>query len=751
MASSRRELTDLQKRLEYLEKEIGKDEARVSLREKIKAVEIRFLKLQNSVQDRDTEVERLDRDIREINNTSSYTNQQIDEFKGILLEIVDKVEDNSENSKVLTEDNSKCSRDLKNLKFEGRELQDSVESLRSDLNGLKSNRDTDFEERMRDSIQNSVGREVWIVEERMTRIYNQQIATMEDNNLKARRKMEESIQILRQLVIQLQREAEENVKDWKEAVAYQAQKNSELEKKIEALMTNFIKFSSLREGEKRELTSTGNSLSSMNAKNLGELCESLLSHDSKEDTDIKNLETDMPKPDNIKNIDKKSVQMNNDTECASPVPELEMSPDDVTESDSARATTWSTEGPKSSASIIDIQEDEIWSSDSEAEDITYDSEASGKNCDNSARELKPANNGRGTEDIDKIQSATTEENIEQASNDGSTSNEKNDIVSKESRDAAEERDQFQAEVCTTSGREGGGLRKQLTQQAVPPSSHSPLALQSGRPLMLPTGSRIIPSFPVVNSPPTRPMSGQSPPTQAAGSPLSYAFIPYHQPSPLHPSLGAAIIAGRYHAGHSGAPQLQFPGYQSPASSMGPHPSWYASAYHQQLQQQQQQQQQLAATAYQLAVQPSHPSTQQPVLAFPAPALTPGLHDPSSSKCEVIPALNISLPVFYLEPFKRGSFPTKGMMTPTLPKVTETEGNRFILDVNISRSYFETVRDHIPKMQQLCSVKEQPVLVKGSVPKEYIISFIGTADEIKQAYLLLHGSIAEYYNAAVRSA
>ena len=151
----------------------------------------------------------------------------------------------------------------------------------------------------------------------------------------------------------------------------------------------------------------------------------------------------MPKPDNIKNIDKKSVQMNNDTECASPVPELEMSPDDVTESDSARATTWSTEGPKSSASIIDIQEDEIWSSDSEAEDITYDSEASGKNCDNSARELKPANNGRGTEDIDKIQSATTEENIEQASNDGSTSNEKNDIVSKESRDAAEERDQFQ--------------------------------------------------------------------------------------------------------------------------------------------------------------------------------------------------------------------------------------------------------------------------------------------------------------------
>ena len=29
----------------------------------------------------------------------------------------------------------------------------------------------------------------------------------------------------------------------REAVAYQAQKNSELEKKIEALMTNFIKFS----------------------------------------------------------------------------------------------------------------------------------------------------------------------------------------------------------------------------------------------------------------------------------------------------------------------------------------------------------------------------------------------------------------------------------------------------------------------------------------------------------------------------
>ena len=41
-------------------------------------------------------------------------------------------------------------------------------------------------------VQNSVGREVWIVEERMTRIYNQQIATMEDNNLKARRKMEVS-------------------------------------------------------------------------------------------------------------------------------------------------------------------------------------------------------------------------------------------------------------------------------------------------------------------------------------------------------------------------------------------------------------------------------------------------------------------------------------------------------------------------------------------------------------------------------
>ena len=40
-------------------------------------------------------------------------------IQGILLEIVDKVQGNSENSKVLTEDNSKCSRDLKNLKFEG--------------------------------------------------------------------------------------------------------------------------------------------------------------------------------------------------------------------------------------------------------------------------------------------------------------------------------------------------------------------------------------------------------------------------------------------------------------------------------------------------------------------------------------------------------------------------------------------------------------------------------------------------------
>ena len=33
---------------------------------------------------------------------------------------------------------------------------------------------------------------------------------------------------------------------------------------------------------------------------------------------------------------------------------------------------------------------------------------------------------------------------------------------------------------------------------------------------------------------------------------------------------------------------------------------------------------LAATAYQLAVQPSQPATQQPALAFPAPALTPGV-------------------------------------------------------------------------------------------------------------------------------
>jgi len=701
--ASARELPDLQKRLEYLEKEIGKDEARVSLREKIKAVEIRFLKLQNSVQDRDTEVERLDRDIREINHTSSYTNQQIDEFKGILLEIVDKVQDNSENSKVLTEDNSKCSRDLKNLKFEGRELQDSVESLRSDLNDLKSNRDTDFEERMKEFVQHCIGRKVKIIEERISRVYNQQIATMEDNNLKARRKMEESIQILRQLVIQVQTEAEENVKKWKEAFAYQAQKNSELEKKIAAY--------------------------------------------PKDDTDINHLETDMLKLDNIKDIDKKSVQSDK-TECSS----LVMSSDDVTDSDSARANNSITEGAlnKTPDSIIDIQEDEIWSSASEAEDLIDDSEAAGENCDNSKGDLKPANNGSSTEDIDKIQSATTEENNEKASNEDSKNSSRNDIVIKESRDVANAEEGVQLQgVCTTSGCEGGGLSQQLPQQPVPPSSYSPFALQSGKPLLLPAGSRITPSFPVVTSPPTRPMSGQSPSTQQpARSQLGYSFIPYHQPSPLHPSLGAPIIAGGHFTEPRGAPQLPVPGYPSPVISMEPHSSWYAAAYFQQQQQQQlqqQQQQQLAATAYQLAVQPSQPATQQPALAFPAPALTPGLRDPSSVNCEVIPALNISLPVFYMEPCKKGKGPKRDKTVATQPKVTETEGNGFILDVNISRSYFDTVHDHIPQMQQVCSIKQQSVVNKGSVPTEFIISLIGTADEIRQAYLVLHGSIAEFYN------
>ena len=96
----------------------------------------------------------------------------------------------------------------------------------------------------------------------------------------------------------------------------------------------------------------------------------------------------MLKLDNIKDIDKKSVQSDK-TECSS----LVMSSDDVTDSDSARANNSITEGAlnKTPDSIIDIQEDEIWSSASEAEDLIDDSEAAGENCDNSKGDLKPAN------------------------------------------------------------------------------------------------------------------------------------------------------------------------------------------------------------------------------------------------------------------------------------------------------------------------------------------------------------------------
>ena len=153
----------------------------------------------------------------------------------------------------------------------------------------------------------------------------------------------------------------------------------------------------------------------------------------------------MLKLDNMKDIDKKSVQSDK-TECSS----LVMSSDDVTDSDSARANNSITEGAlnKTPDSIIDIQEDEIWSSASEAEDLIDDSEAAGENCDNSKGDLKPANNGSSTEDIDKIQSATTEENNEKASNEDSKNSARNDIVIEESRDVANagEGDQLQGNI-----------------------------------------------------------------------------------------------------------------------------------------------------------------------------------------------------------------------------------------------------------------------------------------------------------------
>lgn len=310
---------DLHRRLVKLENANGlKDDSNVGQR--LQSIESKTLRLQNSISSRDQSMESFKQDLLTILKTAtSATGEDVNNLKEMLLEIVNRVEEVSNSSKnmqqKLTNIEKKleatsaaltsyeerlkvmseqvCQLDQEIIKLSGDSMQkEKIEEIINNLEKSRLNVSETIDSK--EYIQKVATEVMWSKIEKLNNLQTQQIKDIENRNMMARKKVDESIEFLRSLMVsQMERY---NPTELEYTLNRLDGKTLELEKKCEAMFRIAMKRKELEDTTERKKVSENSDdneivleASAQSTCTLTDLCdpiESIQEGDSVSDSDF---------------------------------------------------------------------------------------------------------------------------------------------------------------------------------------------------------------------------------------------------------------------------------------------------------------------------------------------------------------------------------------------------------------------------------------------------------------------------------
>jgi len=235
--------------LENLSNDNNQEISRNCLR--LKSLESNCLKFQNSICDRDVDVDRL-------TQLTLKTERDIQLLKDISLELVESIEEMSTKTKAMAERNEKFEQELRTLHDKYQHYENELESMKQIGNTLNATMGRmeldsaimkeqfnqqgqtvdippDLEDRLTEAVKILVAQEIWNSLDSVHNEHAKQLHQVDDRNLKLQKKMEESVEVLRSLLTSETKEKEA----YCHRINQMEEKNFYLEKRIDA-MTNII-------------------------------------------------------------------------------------------------------------------------------------------------------------------------------------------------------------------------------------------------------------------------------------------------------------------------------------------------------------------------------------------------------------------------------------------------------------------------------------------------------------------------------